>query len=305
MSEPRDHHYTPQFYLRSFAVDAERRKIMTVFKRGQLAVWSQRSIERLGFERDLYVHFQAGRPVSVETAINRRIETPISQSDTWQKIVSGRTDALDRSDKPILYALIRHLEARTPHYHATQMELARMAASADSEIPFTDEERELYAFMRRNPDLAKAIFNTMSASLEWTESAYDGAGMSIMRSTVPLRSSTTPVLVMPSPAHPSLKLPLPGLQPYQYVLPLNPTTAVSLVVAGIDDAFINSAVPSDVALGLNRYFVGQFGHFENVHHLITSREGLTEEMAWARYELIENTDRKMVFRRDLSYLVNR
>jgi len=107
MSEPRDHHYVPQFFLRNFATDAEKRKVTTVAKNGNFAIWAERSIEHLGFERDLYVHLRAGVPVSVESAINSRIETPISQSDTWTKIASGRTDALDRSDKPILYALIR------------------------------------------------------------------------------------------------------------------------------------------------------------------------------------------------------
>lgn len=93
---PRDHHYVPQFFLRNFAVDAERKKLTTVMKHGPIAVWAKRSIERLGFERDLYVHLRRGVPVSVETTINKRIETPISKSDTWAKIVAGRADALDR-----------------------------------------------------------------------------------------------------------------------------------------------------------------------------------------------------------------
>jgi hypothetical protein len=63
---------------------------------------AKRSIEQLGFERDLYVHLRGSVPVSVENAINKRFETPISKSDTWAKIVSGRTDALNRSDKAIL-----------------------------------------------------------------------------------------------------------------------------------------------------------------------------------------------------------
>src|SRR5215210_4352525 len=129
---PRDHHYAPQFFLRNFAVDSERRKITTVAKNGQYAVWAKRSIERLGYDRDLYVHLQRGVPVSVETEINRRVETPISKSETWEKITSNRTECLDRSDKPLLYALIRHLEARTPHFQATGSELARLAASEDS-----------------------------------------------------------------------------------------------------------------------------------------------------------------------------
>jgi hypothetical protein len=114
MNEPHNHHYTPQFYLRNFAVDPEQKKITAVAKNGLYAVWAERSIEGTGFERDLYVHLQGGAPVSAESTINKGIETPISKSDTWAKIAGGHTDALDRSDKPILYALIRHFEFRTP-----------------------------------------------------------------------------------------------------------------------------------------------------------------------------------------------
>src|SRR6267154_3834119 len=185
MNAPRDHHYVPQFFLRNFAVDSERKKLTTVAKHGGRAVWAERSIAHLGYARDLYVYFRGGVPVSVETRINEHIEIPISKSDTWAKIASGRADALDRSDKPILYALIRHLEARTPHYLATQLELARLAGQANSEIPFTDEEREQYAQMRANPALAKEFFNYMSASTAWTEAAYRVAGITIVRTAKP------------------------------------------------------------------------------------------------------------------------
>jgi len=77
MSEARDHHFVPQFYLRNFAIDAEKRWITTLGKYGPVAVWTKRSIEHLGYERDLYVHFESGRAVSVEDTINRHIETPI------------------------------------------------------------------------------------------------------------------------------------------------------------------------------------------------------------------------------------
>ena len=56
-------------------------------------------------------------------------------------VLFPRRNTLDHSDKPILYALMRHLEARTPHYQATMNELTRMAADPNSAIPFTDEER--------------------------------------------------------------------------------------------------------------------------------------------------------------------
>jgi hypothetical protein len=297
MNAPRDHHYAPQFYLRNFAVDPEQKKVTTVAKHDRFAVWGERSIESLGYERDLYVHVENGVPVCVEDAINARIETPISRSDTWAKIASGRTDALDRTDKPVLYALIRHLEARTPHYMATALELAELAAPGKSDMPFTDEEREMYAELRSNPELAKAFFNAMSASLDWTATTFKKAAISIYRSPVALRSSTTPVLVTRAPSHPALHLPLPGMIPYMLTLTLNPNTIASLVLADFDDAFENVEIGAEFALGINRQFAMQFAYFPHVRHLITGREDLAVDMTWAPYDLVEDTERKITFRR--------
>lgn len=297
MNTPRDHHYVPQFFLRNFAIDPERKRLTTVAKHGDRAIWAERSIESLGYERDLYVHLRRGVPVSVETTINAQIETPISQSDTWAKIASGNTAALDRSDKPILYALIRHLEARTPHYAKTALELAALAAKDDSGIPFTDEERAMYAAMRANPGLAPIMFNAMSASLDWTEATYKGSGLSICRTKLPLRTSTTPVLASKAPPHPALRLPLPGMTPYTLLLTLNPHTFASLVLANFDDGFMNVEVSEDVVLGINRQFAAQFAYFENVRHLITGRDALTDDMTWAPYDLVEDTERKITYRR--------
>lgn len=294
--DPRDHHYAPQFFLRNFAVDKAKKRITTVGKSGSMAVWKERSIQNLGLERDLYVHMEGGVPVSVEADINRRIETPISQSDTWAKITAGRADALDRSDKPILYALIRHLEARTPHYRATLNELAQMAADPESAIPFTDAEREMYAVLRANPDLATAMHNHMAATAKWTERGFRGALMTIVRSPIALRSSTTPVFAAPAPEHPALRLPLPGMSPYQLILTLNPTAAC-LMLGDFDDAFANVEIDVQTARGLNRHFIGQFAKFDRVRHLITDRDGLAAEMTWAPYDLVEDAERRLKFRR--------
>lgn len=294
---PRDHHYAPQFFLRNFAVDPEQKKLTTVAKQGRYAVWAERSIESIGYERDLYVHFRQGVPVSVEDAINAGIETPISQSDTWAKIASGRTDALDRSDKAILYALIRHLEVRTPHFRSTMNELVQLATDPNSGMQFTDEEREMYAEQRANSELTNTTFNMMSATLDWTEENFRGAGLSIWRSPIPLRSSTTPVLALSCPDHPALRKPLPGMPPYQYILTLNQTTLASLVLADFDDAFSNIEIDAVIAREFNRRFACQFAFFPAVRHLITGRDDLTTDMTWGPYDLIEDIERKITFQR--------
>jgi hypothetical protein len=296
---PRDHHYIPQFYLRNFAVDEEKKKLFTVMKHGGRAVWAQRAIKNIGYERDLYVHMEGSTPVSVESDINSNVETPISKSDTWAKIASGLTDQLDVTDKPILYALIRHLDVRTPHYRQTVLELASLAADPDSDMAFSDEEREMYAEIRRDPEGAKEMVNMMSATLEWTERDYKRAAISVLRSPIPLKTSTKPVQAVGAPPHPALYLPYPGQTPFQLLLALNKTTMATLVFGDFDGAFTNDVCELDVALGFNRNVVGQFAHFDSVTHLVTDRNGLTDDMTWAPYELVSDTERKITYRRKL------
>lgn len=297
MSIARDHHYVPQFYLRNFAVDPEKKKVTTVVKHGPIVVWSKRSIESLGHERDLYVSLSGGVPISVETTINERIETPISKSDTWAKIVSGRADAPDKSDKLILYALIRHLEVRTPKYRQTTTELAQMAADKGSPMAFTDEEREHYAYLRAHPNEAKAMHNLMSLSTGWTKNDFARSGLTICRSPIPIRTLSAPVMAIAASPHPAFDLPLPGMTPFQLVLALDPKTVAILVQGDFGDGFANTEIDETTARGFNRHFVGQFGHSDSITHLVSDREGLVEDMIWAPYDLIEESERRIKFRR--------
>ena len=296
-SEPRDHHWVPQFYLRNFATDPEKLKICTVAKHGDRAVWARRSIASTGFDRDFYLHRRQGRPVSVEHEINSSVETPISKSETWAKISSDKTAELDRSDKAVLYALIRHLHVRTPHFLGTLKELAQLSGSPQNEIPFTDDERKYYTGLHTDPNLAKSVFNRTAASLDWTEGELRGAGLSIFRSPVPFFATMPPVIAIKAPMHPALRLPLPGMTPTQLVLALNPSTIASLVLADFDDAFLNMEISIDEACGFNRQFVAQFAYFKDFRHLIAPRENIIPELEWAGYRLVEDNDRRLKFQR--------
>lgn len=295
MGDPRDHHVVPQFFLRNFATDEARTKVTTLAKEGAIAVWMERSIKSIGYERDFYVHMQGNRPISVETDINRTVETPISRSDTWAKIVAGRSTDLDQTDRPILYSLVRHLEARTPHYLQTSVELAAMAADPSSEMEFTDQERTMYATLRANGNIAKAMFNAMA--LHSFADDYDRSLIQVTRSPIPLRSSTTPVLSARAPEHAAMDLPLPGMVPFQRVLAVDPHTLILVVVGDFDGAFENGEMPIAVAHGFNRSVAGQFALFPKVRHMICGRDRLVEDMTWAPFELVSDTPAKIVFNR--------
>lgn len=295
MNEPRDHHIVPQFYLRNFAHDDARSKLWTVGKDGNMAVWKERSIKGLGFERDFYVHMAGGKPVSVETEISRSVETPISQSDTWAKIASGRSDALDPSDRPILYALVRHLEARTPHYRQLGQELTAMADDSDSPVAFSDEERAMYAARRADPELDRAMFNKATLN-PFDPFAYDGSLIMVTRVPCRLRTMTTPAIPLSADPHPAIAMPLPGMVPFQRVLALDPFCFVTVIVGDFDGYFANFEAPEETARGLNRTFAAHFSHFPTVRHLIGADERLVEDMTWAPWEVVSNTPRKIVFR---------
>lgn len=137
----------------------------------------------------------------------------------------------------------------------------------------------------------------MSASSKWSEAAYRGSAVMVMRTVNPLRSSTTPVLTTRLPEHPALRLPLPGMVAFAYNLAVNPTTLVRLILADFDDAFLNVEQGEDFRLDVNRHLVGQFGFFPHVRHMITdANEELVQDMNWAHYRLLKGGG-KMVFHR--------
>lgn len=294
---PRKNHYVPQFYLRNFATDSRKLTVHAVAKHGARAIWGEKEIRGIGYQEDFYVHTVNGSPFSVETHLNRTLETPIAESDTWAKISSGQTAALDSSDRAVLYALIRHLHVRTPHYEVTSDELVNLATSNDGSMGFSDSELEMYAEMKQFPEMRKAFLNTMAALPSWTERDFRGAMITIGHTCLPLRTSTTPVLTLSSPPHPAMRLESPGMTPFQLVLALSPNTFASMVIGDFDRAFSHVETTEDVARGLNRFHVLQFAKFDAVRHLITGREGLIEDMEWAPYALEQDTKRKITFLR--------
>lgn len=170
-----------------------------------------------------------------------------------------------------------------------------MAADPSSSMEFTDEEREMYAFIRANPDFAKIMFNAMA--LHSFADDFDRSLIQVARSPVPLRTSTTPVLPSPAPAHAAIDLPLPGMVPFQRVLAVDPWTLILVVVGDFGGAFANNEMPIDIAHGFNRTVAGQFSHFPMVRHMVGGRDRLVDDMTWAQYELMTDTQAKVVFRR--------
>lgn len=300
-NELRHHHYVPQFYLRSFACDPERRKVGAIQKHGSRAGWGERRIKSIGYETDFYVREEGGRIISSEKAINEQIETPISSSDTWRKIIENRADALDPSDRLLLYVLVRHLEARTPHYQMIGNDVATLAADPPPSMEFSDDERGMYAALRATPSLSHEMAQLASSSVDWTLTDAESAAIRVFRFRVPIYASTTPVLVLKAPSDFRLRsAQLAGHTSHCYMLPLSPYASVSVAIGDFDGEFSNIEADDEVALGLRRQFVGHFSYFPEVRHLICDAASVIGHMEWAGYDVEQRRSTKPTFRRRAS-----
>ncbi|MGL4488704.1 MAG: DUF4238 domain-containing protein [Rhizobiaceae bacterium] len=295
--EPRRHHYVPQFYLRNFAIDEDKKKITLVRKLGHRAVWQESSIKSIAYETDFYVHQENGAPVSVETKINENIESPLSASDTWRKIVEGRVSDLDSTDRPILYALVRHLEVRTPHYFQTAKELCVLSEMPDSGMAFSAEEQGLYYSFNSNPSLLKATLNSRATDGSWAENDFRSCSISILRTAGPVFACTTPVHSIKLPSTTLLRSVQMGLDPVGYLLPLTPNCYVLLVLGDFDGYFANKQIGSDLEFVFKRHIVGQFSYWPIIEHMICPSEDLVEHLNWAGFDLIQDTPNKISFMR--------
>ncbi|MEM8571992.1 MAG: DUF4238 domain-containing protein [Pseudomonadota bacterium] len=298
---PKRHHFVPQFFLRNFAVDDQQKKVMALYKHGDRAVWKSRSIKSIAFEHDLYVHMNGSTPVSVEEKINTDVETPISQSDTWEKVSSGAIADLDATDRAVLYSLVRHFESRTPHYRNTLRELSLLAGRPDHGMNFSQNEKAIYAELRANPRLISEFANEMASHTEWTTREFFSCGISILRVHQPAYVCTTPVHIMKVEHHPHLRASQTGLVPYIYLMPMTPNAYISLSLGDFDGAFLNYDIGAEIEMALKRQIVGQFSYWPIVKHMVCAGDGLVDHLKWAGYNCTSDSTTKKTFVRDKSF----
>jgi len=294
---PKKHHYVPQFYLRLFASDTEKKRITSVQKHGNMADWAERRIKSIGFETDLYIHEVNGAPVCVEDKINQNIETPISASDTWRKISTGNVDDLDQSDRFVLYSLVRHLEVRSPNFRTTINELTTLAADPGLKMNFSSEESEMYLELRSTPGLATELANLAASSPNWAINEFYSCRISVVRTHEPVYTTSKPVLAIKSPDNPQLRSTQLGYSPYSSLLPISPNAYVILSLGDFDGGFTNTIADYAVEAALKRQVVHQFGYLPIVKHLICGSEDIIEQMEWAKYKATKKTPLKISFER--------
>lgn len=146
MSEghPKRHHYVPQFYLRRFACPDDPNKVRILEQHGDILVTDRKSIDRIGYEESMHDFVADGVASSIEDPINRVIETPFSNSPTWQKIADGAYASIDETDKIAIYGFARHLQRRNLEtLRFIEAESSRFKVGA-LDAGLSEEEREMH-----------------------------------------------------------------------------------------------------------------------------------------------------------------
>ncbi|XUU60280.1 DUF4238 domain-containing protein [Erythrobacter sp. HA6-11] len=274
------HHYVPQFYLRQFACREDRNKVRIVERHGETIVTNQKSISRIGYEESMHDFVEYGLPRSIEGRLNRIIETPFSSGETWKKITSCACASLDETDKIPLYGFARHLQRRNLEtLRFIEAEVTRFrAGSLDSDL--TAEEGEMHSWISASTDNAHALFRAGAMDTAIPDDA-DKINIIVCQSSIPLRTSTNPTLLISSPGRQSVFGSLfDNLRTWW--LSLDRHCGV-FIVAGGPPNFSHTDMPGDAVRVINRQYLVQHCNSMSVRYLIADDDFLDDDLDWAGY----------------------
>ncbi|UPT97737.1 DUF4238 domain-containing protein [Bradyrhizobium barranii subsp. apii] len=292
-------HYVPQFYMRQFALDGDKTKVKCLSRHDPYVSIGTKSISRIGYEEDLYTFSIAGSKASIEDDLNKNVETPIANSDTWRKILAGEPDRLDRSDKLTLYLLMRHLQFR----NIENLRFIEQEAVHAREIGFRDDysedEREMYAELSRTAAGPRSYFLAMAADIQQFALHWDRASISVIRSRIPLRSSTNPTLVVPRKlGHIRLFEELEA-DAFCYWLPLSRYFGAMLTMSRRFNDFIHQDLPDDAARVFNRLYLGQLLEMPSTRHCFADDPEIEGDLHWAGFDRFDGIGGRGRYKREI------
>ncbi len=277
-SEPREHHYVPQFYMRRFACADDKNKVRTLERYGQTLVADRKSIERIGYENHLHDFVESGEPGSIELDLNKVIETPFSNGRTWCKIVAGDYAALDRIDGLSIYGFARHLQRRNlATLRFMETEHARYLAGQLNGI--STEGHAMHRWLAETPGGAHQIFRAGAMDTTLPADA-DAINIIVCRAPIPFRTTTNPTLVVSQPGVPSVMGPFfDNLRTWWLSLDHN---CGAFITAGGPPEFSIANVPAEVARIINRRYLVQMLHGE-ARYMIADDSSLEADLKWAGF----------------------
>lgn len=289
MNKANKHHYVPQFYLRQFCCDDDVNKVTTMSLNKPFIIKGKKAIKCIAYEDKLYSISNDKIEWCIEEWLNKKIETPISQSDTWTKIRNNKPELINEDDKLILYLFIRHLESRN-------IELLQFIRSENSRIKnpnyvneYSESEHELHSYIDATPNGPERYFLEISSDINHFLIAFKKATISILESNIPIRTSTNPVVMLPE----SMTYKEGHKNVIAKWLPLSSRFGALLYMSDTRSDFYKSdTVENDVIRALNRLYLIQLLNAKTVRHMIANDEYLLDDFSWAGIKSDSKNPRK-------------
>jgi hypothetical protein len=300
---PKNHHVVPRFYLRNFAIDSEKRKVPAVTKNGAYADWRITSIASTATEENFYKVPHLGNSAIYESDINRLVETPISTSAGWQKVLDGNFDFVE-TDVFDLYCLLKHFLVRTPHSKGILAELALDSTRDVSRNTFGEHERQSFQELAKNSFALDAHFAEMTTETRQFIQPFESAKIGFWITETPLITSSSPTTPIKIAWNPDLDLPLPGMTPIMHCLALTPNLLMATTQSRSPMKYEIRDATVDTVKGFNFQIAGQFMHSPYIRQLIASREHAHSFMTWGPYTISNTTERQTKFKRDADAILH-
>ena len=291
-NKPSKHHYVPQFYLRRFANDVNAKKVPTLRNNGASVVIGQSAIKNIAYEDNLYAIDDKKINTCIEESINHEIESPITQSRTWQKIADGSPELLTVDDMPALYILARHFQARNIETLEFVVSEANSSQSPAFAPDYTPEEIEMHERIKNSPTKAKELFLFMSQNVEQFLVELSCSRVCILTSVLPLRTSTNPSIFLPIEHLTGLGI---DFGQRNYWLPLTRTFGALVMLQHPMPGFSEPIhMPTELSRYMNRAYICQLLESKSLRYCIAHDEYIEDDLNWAHYFKSDSNNRKFL-----------
>jgi hypothetical protein len=290
---PKRHHYVPQFYMRRFVRADDANKVTVLERHRDVLVADRKSVGSIGYEEGLHDFVEDGVAGSIEGEVNKVIETPFSDSRTWEKVETGNCASLDEVDGLSIYGFARHLYRRNIRMlRFMEAENARFRAGELFEL--TAEERAMHRRIADSPGGSHQLFRK---SVLDTSMPEDAATINVMvcQSSVPFRSSTNPTLMVSQPGVKSIFGEMfNSLRTWWLSLDRH---CGAFIIAGGPPGFSNRGVQPEIARVINQRFLTQLLHGD-ARYMLADDPYIEADLEWAGFKFEQRTTHGFRYRAD-------
>ncbi len=272
------HHYVPKFYMRLFSKDEGKNKVKTISKNNKIYIYGNKSIRSIAYEDNLYRINDHQLIACYEKCINKNLETPVSQSLTWEKLMSKKYHKLGIDDVFTLYLFVRHMQSRNiDNLQFIKSEHQRVK-NRKYRNTYSEEEKTMHEALETMNKGVEKLFIRMSTEIEIYAKDICNTKIVFVKSETPLRTSSNPVLRCVDRYIPQECL---GKNAKDIMwCPLGAHFGVLVSWSENGFALSEHVASNDMARYFNRLYLIQLTNKENVRHCIAQDEDLKEDIDW-------------------------